>query len=115
MDLELKDIDCNCNDCKYLVRDLEKYAKSVELARSVAKWSFDNTVERIRANAEKQRVKKGNLEAWDNLHTEADKMVFQFSKKSCRVQYGRCSKLNIDISFLPSQCQPHTQECFEKR
>lgn len=56
---ELQLIDCNCNDCKFLERDLSKQSKGVN--------------------------------------------------------YGKCLKKNIDVSFMPGICQLETQDCFIHR
>lgn len=68
----LQKIDCNCNDCKSMVRDLKKFHEFNELYKG-------------RENA------------------------------GCRINYGRCEKLNKDVSFIPNVCQLDTQECFEHR
>ena len=70
--VELQKIDCNCNDCKFIVRDFDK------------RKQFDSLYEG-RKNA------------------------------SYRVNYGKCTKLNKDISFIPNVCQLDTQDCFKHR
>lgn len=69
---ELQKVDCNCNDCKFMQRNLEKF-KSME-----------------------------------HLY-ENDR------KASYRINYGHCSKLNKDVTFIPGNCQPQTQYCFKHR
>jgi hypothetical protein len=69
----LQKIDCNCNDCKFMVRDMEKFNKW-------KKWQID-----------------------------------QGYDKFSRINYGRCTKLNKDVSFIPNVCQIETQECFVHR
>lgn len=64
-------IDCNCNDCAYLTRNLDK------------------------TNESKQRSLK------DGLHSS--------------LNYGSCSKLNKNITFIPNICQIETQDCFKHR
>jgi len=70
--IELQKIDCNCNDCKFMVRDFEKRKK------------------------------------YDHLYEGA-------KNASYRINYGNCTKLNKEVSFIPNHCQLHTQECFEHR
>lgn len=70
--IELQKIDCNCNDCKFMLRDFEKRKK------------------------------------YDHLYKGAE-------NASYRINYGNCTKLNKEVSFIPNNCQLHTQECFEHR
>jgi len=62
--IELQKIDCNCNDCIYMVRDMIRLPK------------------------------KGI---------------------PCPINYGRCSKFDKDVSFIPATCQIETQNCFKHR
>lgn len=91
---ELQKIDCNCNDCKFMVRDLEKKNYWNERNREWQLTEFNRRKERghIRHDAQ-----------------------FQFDKKRLTLQYGKCSKFDKDIIFLPGHCQPETQECFVHR
>lgn len=34
---------------------------------------------------------------------------------SHRINYGTCSKLNKEVTFIPNWCQIETQECFKHR
>jgi len=115
--IELELIDCNCNNCIFMNRDIDKYKK----------WEIWH-----RSQAEKQYYQdkgKAICEAWslfDKSESEIDerhakgmlrvamKMKFQFDK-SCLIQYGKCEKLNKSISFLPNTCQIETQNCFKHR
>lgn len=36
-------------------------------------------------------------------------------KASYRLNYGNCTKLNKPVSFIPGNCQLHTQDCFKHR
>lgn len=45
---------------------------------------------------------------------KANKMIFQFEKKFL-LNYGNCSKLNKQVSFIPNICQLETQSCFLHR
>jgi 5,10-methylenetetrahydrofolate reductase len=90
---ELQKIDCNCNDCFFMERDFPRYKKWESAARQRQLKDFERKKEigEIRANAQ-----------------------FQFDKTSL-LQYGKCSKLKKDISFIPNVCQIETQECFLHR
>lgn len=46
---------------------------------------------------------------------EADKMRFVFDKGSAKINFGNCSKLNKEVSFIPNHCQIETQVCFVHR
>jgi len=69
---ELQKIDCNCNDCKFMVRDFEK------------------------------------LKSFDYLYE---------GRLNCgyRVNYGKCTKLNKPVTFIPNNCVIENQYCFEHR
>lgn len=93
MSYDLQNIDCNCNDCKFLIRDFDKYKESSKFHKSIQLNEFNRKKEReeIRANAQ-----------------------FQFDKSGL-LQYGYCSKLLKSISFIPNTCQIETQSCFQHR
>ena len=113
--IELQKIDCNCSDCIFMVRDLEKHKLSVELHH---KWQLDY-FNIIKSNLEKKakewRDVKGDLEKWDTLLTEAENIKFQFNRNEAMINYGFCSKLQKDVSFIPNTCQLDTQDCFKHR
>lgn len=91
--IELQKIDCNCNDCKFMARDFNKYKKWESFHKDIQLKDFNRKKEigEIRSNAQ-----------------------FQFDKSDL-LQYGECSKLDKDISFIPNVCQIETQDCFEHR
>jgi hypothetical protein len=90
---ELQKIDCNCNDCKFMVRDMATFNKWADFHRELQLLEFN---------------KKKSLG-----HIRIDS-VFQFDKSGL-ISYGHCSKINILISFIPNICQIETQGCFEHR
>ena len=69
--MELQKIDCNCNDCKFMIRDFERL-----------------------------KYHKESLEGTGLMD---------------RLAFGKCSKLNKDVSFIPNMCQLDTQDCFKHR
>lgn len=69
--IELQLIDCNCNDCKHMIRDFERLNQH--------KKSYEGTG------------------VMDNL------------------QFGFCSQLEKNVSFIPNTCQLETQSCFQHR
>jgi len=74
--IERQKIDCNCNDCKFMVRDFGKY------------------------------------KSFDHLYTNS---IGQVTNPSHRINYGNCTKLSKEVSFIPNVCQLETQQCFEHR
>jgi len=112
--IELQKIDCNCNDCKFMVRDFEKHKKSTELHY---KWQFDyfNSNKNKLLDKVKEWRAKGDFEKADTLAEEVKKMRFQFDKSTVAINYGRCTRFDKDVSFIPSVCQIETQGCFKHR
>ena len=87
MSYELQLIDTNCNDCKHMVRDFEKFEY----------W------------------KQWNLKIQQNEYEKTDKKKpFQFDK-STLLSYGNCTKLNKEVSFIPVTCTPQNKDCFTHR
>lgn len=114
MSYDLQLIDCNCNDCKFMQRDIEKYNQSQDLHK---KWQLDEFNRNVMAK--KQLALKARREnellKYNNLLVEAEKMKFQFNRNESKINYGKCLKLGKDVSFLPGVCQLDTQECFKHR
>jgi len=112
---ELQKIDCNCNDCGYMKRNLNLYNESVKLHHQ---WQLDyfNT---IRANlikkAREWKYKKNDLLKWDALMTEAENMKFQFDKSTNTISFGTCTLFNKEVTFIPNVVQLDTQTCFKHR
>lgn len=113
--IELQSIDCNCNDCKHMVRDIPAFHRSLEFHEKMQRDLFDSEVQRMKEKAKWWRDEKGDLEKWDTLLSQAEKMKFQFDKSTATINYGSCSKLSKPVSFIPNTCQLDTQTCFEHR
>lgn len=110
----IKELDCNCNNCKHMVRDIPRREKSVEDHR---KWSF-NHFNAIRSSFLIKAYKAewvNNIKRALNLRKEAKKMKWQFDKTEAAIHYGKCTKFNKDVQFIPNVCQLDTQECYEIR
>lgn len=127
MSYERQKIDCNCNDCIFMVRDMDKYNRINE-ARAI---SNQRDAERMRShfhaqarkeytaagkaqeNCDKERTKRHSLRAanFDRLCREVE--VKEVVKSP--IHFGRCSKKDIDVSFIPNTCQLDTQDCFLHR
>lgn len=93
---ELQNIDCNCNDCKFMVRDFERFNKSLEFHKSIQLNDWQRNSELLKKQGLKVKP-------------------FQFDKSQVIINYGTCTKFNKSVSFIPNTCQLHTQECFVHR
>lgn len=111
----LQKLDCNCNDCAFLARNMDKFNESVEFHRKLQLDYYNTLKQKLieRANYHKRRYY--DLEKWDKLLTEADNMKFQFNRSEAMISFGYCNKLNKDISFISNTCQIDTQQCFLHR
>lgn len=112
--IELQSLDCNCNDCFFMQRDLVKFKQSQELHR---KWQQDyfNTIKQNLLNRAQIWINRGFPDKAIIITKEASRMKFQFDKKEASINYGHCRKKNIDVTFLPNTLQLDTQDCFEHR
>lgn len=110
---ELQKLDCNCNDCFFLERDLEKlnWWRNRQYRWDIV--DFIKFKRRLRLKAS-DNLSRGNVEAYKNLIKQADELKFQKSSKS-KVAYGFCQKKQKDVSFISNQCVPEHQECFQHR
>lgn len=112
---ELQKIDTNCNDCIFMQRDSEKFKQSQEFQHKMQLNYFNTCKQKMIDKANEWRYKRGDLEKWNDLSIEVDKLKFQFDKSAAMVNFGRCTKLDKDVSFVPNICQLDTQECFKHR
>lgn len=109
----LQKIDCNCNDCKFMDRDIYKHNRS-EVVHHLWQIDYFLTVRKKMVERGRFWIKKGDIEKGEKLLKEAKEMKFQYSNTSF-INYGYCTKLEKDVSFIPNTCQLETQECFEHR
>ncbi len=91
---ELQKIDCNCNDCIFMIRDIEKYKE----------WQEKRL---------KQQLDDYNLRKSKIAEPNVNKKQFQYEKSS--INYGNCTKFNKDVTFIPNHCQPENRDCFKHR
>lgn len=106
----LQKIDCNCNDCIFMVRDMETFKKWENWNREIQEQGFKSKQDLLKKaidNSENEQAKK-------TLQQQYNKMKFQFSRDSL-ISYGNCSKFNKPVSFIPNNCQLDTQGCFLHR
>lgn len=114
---ELQMLDCNCNNCIFMERDLVKYKKWEDWHREVALKEFERIKSKVIADANNVIVNAkmdSERRSGEGMLRVANKMKFQFEKKGF-LQYGRCSKFDKQVSFVPMVCQIETQECFKHR
>ena len=112
--IELQNIDCNCNDCKFMERDLERYKESLELHQTWQFSSFELKKKRLIEKSE-EWAEKNEYDKAKSLFEEAQAMRFVFDKSYSLINYGKCKKFVKTVSFIPNTCQLETQECFEHR
>ncbi len=112
--IELQKIDCNCNNCFFLVRNLERFNESLKHHH---KWQLDyfNTKKNNLIQRSKDWERIGEYKKAKALVKEAEIMRFQFNKKEAVIQYGFCQWFLKDVSFIPNVLQLHTQDCFLHR
>jgi uncharacterized protein with PIN domain len=129
MSIELEKIDCNCNNCIFMQRDMQAFEKSVQLHY---KWQMDYFIiirDKVYQRAQ-EWLEKANDNQYlisnnttsleckkkvDRLNKEADQMKFQFNKSEALLNFGNCQKFNKPVSFIPNVCQLNTQTCFKHR
>ena len=108
--IELQKIDANCNDCVFLERDFEKFNKWKE-------WRRINQLRDFEIKKQKQIEVAKSLQDEKSREIElkkANKLTFQFDSNGL-ISYGKCTKFNKEVSFIPATCQPQHQECFTHR
>lgn len=112
--IELQKIDCNCSDCIHMLRDGDKFRASLDKHN---KWSLDyfNKIKENLVEAVIDWDKRGYPDKANNLRKEIKKMRYQFNKKEVSINYGKCDKLDKDVTFIPNTCQLDTQVCFKHR
>lgn len=108
--IELQNIDCNCNNCVFMERDLDEFKKWAEFRKQLQYKEFEskkNEAIEIANNHPEEKSKH-------SLLRKANKMTFQFDKSDL-INYGNCKKYHKSVSFIPNICQIETQDCFENR
>lgn len=111
---QLQKLDCNCSDCAFMDRNMQKFQESLVIHE---KWQRDyfETIKRKKLERAKFWKTQGDDKKHDHLIKEANEMKFQFDKKEAMINYGHCKKFDKPVSFIPVTCQLHTQECFVHR
>lgn len=108
---ELQKIDCCCNDCGYMVRDLEKYKRVLEWDKKWQLIFFRSKKARaiVRARRHKNPEKRALALA------DAVALTHTYFPQRIPIGYGACTKFGKQVSFTPNTCQLDTQDCFVHR
>lgn len=112
---ELQKIDSNCNDCIFMQRNVDKFKESQEHHLKMQSDYFKTLRNKVIEKANFWKYKKNDLEKYSDIAMEADRMKFQFDKSTAMINFGTCTKLNKEVSFIPNILQLDTQECFKHR
>lgn len=112
---QLQRIDCNCNDCGFMWRDMDRFKQALEQHRMFQFEAFELKKKKLLKQSD-ELARKGKYDDAKVLFNEADKMKFQsMTNKTANIQYGFCEKFNKDLTFIPNTCQLETQKCFVHR
>lgn len=91
-------------------RDLAEFQKWADWHKGIELKEFEIAKQKAIEEAlavEDEGSKQGMLR-------KARKMTFQFDKSKL-LNYGRCTKFNKKVCFIPNICQIETQKCFVHR
>ena len=105
---ELQCIDSNCNECAFLIRDIEKFKEWEQWNRELQLKDFE--VKKAKAIEDAKKQKPYN--EW--LVKKAQNLQFQFNCEGL-LSYGNCARFNKKVSFIPMNCMPENINCFRHR
>src|SRR3989338_4997337 len=91
----LQKIDCNCNNCKHMERDLVTQQKWQDWHRKIDFEEFEKKKAKAIQDAlgvEEEVSRNASIRI-------AEKMKFQFNDKAKLIQYGFCGKYQKQVSF----------------
>lgn len=111
---ELQKIDCNCNDCGFLKRDVQKYEQFLLKDKELDLWLFENKKTRAIEKA-KKKIQQGQKEKGEIALAAALAMKYAYQAYPIPQLYGHCNKFHKEVTFSPNICQLETQECFVHR
>lgn len=112
--VELQKIDCNCNDCAFMVRDMETYRKWENFHREVQQNEYNKKIFRMNKQVNEYYHKQEFVKGFA-LEKELNAMKFVFDKSYVSFNYGHCSKKHKPVCFIPNTIQLDTQDCFKHR
>lgn len=116
---ELQLIDCNCNDCKFMQRDIPKYNHSKTLHHLWNRRYFDVLNKKKLDKAQKwlDKLEDEGVNEWEKalfLIEEVNNAKFMFNNDA-HISFGDCTKFKKPVQFIANTCQLDTQDCFEHR
>lgn len=114
---ELQRIDCNCNECYFMQRDMDRYKKWELFHRQLQEDEFTKIKEKAIADAKlsiDNAINDADRKSCEGVLRKALKMKFQFTRDGF-INYGFCGKFDKPVSFIPGTCQIETQKCFIHR
>ena len=118
--IELQKVDCNCNDCTFLTRNVEKYrqkeAAEKEFQKNEHDKYYEKEVEKAQ-NAIASAKTPADRRSCEGLLRKVEKLAAKFIfKREALIAYGNCTKFNNkEVTFIPNLCQLDTQQCFKHR
>lgn len=115
----LQCVDCNCNDCRWMVRDLDKYRAAQELRKGIMTDHFHTLNQKEKETAlEKVKAGKTDIDTFNRTIREIDSRQYVHSTPNPQINYGRCTHPDYgpkDVNFLPTTFSGDTRHCFEHR
>jgi hypothetical protein len=96
-------------------RDLDKFKQWQQKQLSWRQKEFYQEKKRIVDKANFYLRRYYDLELWNKLINDSEKLKFQPNMKSASINYGYCTKFEKDVTFIPNHCQIETQHCFKHR
>jgi hypothetical protein len=116
----LQDLDCNCNDCKFMVRDAEKFRAAQERRKSFMREHFETLkrkeIETLEFKERMAAVKRPERLA--SLIALVESRVFEYGAPHPQINYGTCTNPEsgfVEVDFLPTTFSGDTQRCFVNR
>lgn len=109
----LQEIDCNCNDCAFFVRSLDRLNESKRVHRGWVAAGIRTRRAAFWAEAQKA-LGKGDMVSYHALLKERRTVSVDRSYKAGLI-FGDCSKKGARITTVPGTCLPENAECFVHR
>lgn len=109
---ELQKIDCNCNDCIFMVRDSNKFDEVVKQDHADQEFLFANKKRRA---IEKAQITMKTNEAKGTIALKAAQDLKYAYQGGIKLNYGHCNHFDKEVSFQPNVLQLETQTCFVHR
>jgi len=110
---ELQKIDCSCNECGYLIRDIDKLKRINLELRKLHEDVFNLRKENLIREA-KQLILTNKEKGEKNLKKSLI-LEFHYNNSPTPILYGNCSKFNKEISFIGGVLSIENQKCFVHR